>query len=192
MNKQLLEKIKDNPVIAAIKSDADLGMICTIKEIEIVFVLYGDILTIKRIVKSLQENNKTVFVHIDLINGLSSQEVSVDYIKNVVKADGIISTKASIISRGIDVGLYTILRFFVLDSIAYSNIKKNLSLVTPDFIEIMPGVMPKIIKKISKTTEIPVLTGGLVADKDDVISALSSGAVAISSTNHNVWNYMLE
>lgn len=190
MNKELIEQIKDNPVIAAIKSDSDLKKICALDEIEIVFVLYGDVMSIKNIVKTLQKNRKKVFVHMDLISGLSSKEVSVNYIKDEVGADGIISTKVPIISRGIELGLYTILRFFLLDSIAYSSIEKSLQVVTPDCIEIMPGVMPKKIKSIKEQVRVPVLAGGLVSDKEDVISALSAGALAVSTTNHNVWECM--
>lgn len=191
MNKKdLIELIKDNPVIAAIKSDSDLKKICSLKEIEIVFVLYGDVISIKNIVKTLQKNGKKVFVHMDLISGLSSKEVSVNYIRYEVGTDGIISTKVPVISRGIELGLHTILRFFLLDSIAYSSIEKSLQVVTPDCIEIMPGVMPKKIKSIKEQVRVPVLAGGLVSDKEDVISALSAGALAVSTTNHNVWECM--
>ena len=53
-------------------------------------------------------------VHIDLVTGLSSKEVSVDYICEDVHADGIISTKASMINRAKKLGMYTVLRFFSL------------------------------------------------------------------------------
>ena len=58
-------------------------------------------------------------VHIDLINGLSSKEITVDFIKKYTNADGIISTKPTLIKRARELSLYTILRLFVIDSIAY-------------------------------------------------------------------------
>lgn len=33
----------------------------------------------------------------------------------------------------------------------------------------------------------PVLAGGLIADKEDVMAALRAGAMAISTTNQQVW-----
>ena len=36
--------------------------------------------------------------------------------------------------------------------------------------------------------KVPVLTGGLIADKEDVLSALEAGATAISTTNQAVWD----
>ncbi|WP_352427367.1 glycerol-3-phosphate responsive antiterminator, partial [Enterocloster asparagiformis] len=34
---------------------------------------------------------------------------------------------------------------------------------------------------------IPIIAGGLIADKEDVMNALEAGALAISSTNQKVW-----
>ena len=36
--------------------------------------------------------------------------------------------------------------------------------------------------------KVPVLTGGLIADKEDVLAALEAGATAISTTNQAVWD----
>lgn len=83
--------------------------------------------------------------------------------------------------------MYTIMRFFILDSMAYENIEKQLAMVRPDFIEILPGVMPKIIRKICKMVKIQVIVGGLITDKEDIVAALDAGAISVSSTNPKVW-----
>lgn len=82
--------------------------------------------------------------------------------------------------------MYTILRVFVIDSMALSSLE-NLEKVRPDFLEVLPGVMPKTIRQICKCVHTPVLTGGLIADKEDVMNALNAGAMAISTTNPAVW-----
>ena len=41
---------------------------------------------------------------------------------------------------------------------------------------------------MKKQLNVPVIAGGLIADKEDVIQALDAGAVAISTTNESVWN----
>ena len=33
----------------------------------------------------------------------------------------------------------------------------------------------------------PIIAGGLISDKESVMAALSAGAIAVSSTNHEVW-----
>ena len=56
-----------------------------------------------------------------------------------------------------------------------------------DLIEILPGVMPKIIRRLAGSAKKPLIAGGLISDKEDILSALGAGAVAISSTNEGVW-----
>ena len=75
----------------------------------------------------------------------------------------------------------------MLDSLAIENISKQTDVHNTDLIEILPGVMPKIISRITGMINIPVIAGGLISDKEDVISALDAGAVAVSTTKREVW-----
>lgn len=83
--------------------------------------------------------------------------------------------------------MYTVMRFFVLDSISLDNISKQMTMVKPDFIEVLPGLMPKIIRRVCREVKPPVIAGGLITDKDDIMTALNAGAIAVSSTNQDVW-----
>ena len=56
----------------------------------------------------------------------------------------------------------------------------------PDFIEIMPGVIEKIIKKFA-SEKIPVIAGGLIETKSELTAALSSGALAVSTGKKDLW-----
>lgn len=83
--------------------------------------------------------------------------------------------------------MYTIFRIFVLDSRAYQSIEKQKRQIKADFIEILPGVMPKIIQKINKLSSQAVIAGGLINDREDVIDALDAGAISVSTTNQEIW-----
>ena len=180
------EQLEDCPVIAAARDREGLARCCQ-SESGIVFILFGDVCTISEIVDHVKSAGKLAFVHMDLVNGLSSREISVDYIRKETNADGIISTKPILIKKGRDLGMFTILRYFLLDSMAYENIRQQQHAVKPDFIEVLPGVMPKIIKNVCKMSRTPIIAGGLISDKESVMDALSAGAIAVSSTNHEVW-----
>lgn len=185
--KDFKNKMADCPVIAAVKSDEDLNNSIN-SQVEIIFILYGTVCNISNIVKTVKNSGKTAVVHVDLIAGLNSnKDVSIDFIKEHTNADGIITTHQSIIKRAKDFNLIAIQRFFVLDSMALENITRKRSGYNPDFIEILPGLMPKIIKKISQSVTQPVIAGGLITDKEDIISALSAGAFSVSTTNEKVW-----
>lgn len=99
MNQNFLDAVEENPVIAAIKSPEDLKECCGIPEIRIVFILYGDICSLGEIVKAVKDAGKIAMVHVDLISGLSTREVAVDFIHTNTMADGIITTKPSLIRR---------------------------------------------------------------------------------------------
>ena len=40
----------------------------------------------------------------------------------------------------------------------------------------------------SRVLNVPIIAGGLVCDKNDVLAALSAGATAIASSNVDVWS----
>lgn len=187
MDQKFYDLIEANPVIAAIKDMEGLSACCAREEIKVVFILFGDICNIGSIVRQIKEAGKVAMVHIDLITGLSGKEVAVDYIKNNTDADGIISTKPVLIKRARELSLYTTLRIFVLDSMAFENIEHQMAVARPDIIEILPGLMPKVIKRVCKLVKIPVIAGGLISDKEDVMAALSAGAISVSTTNPQVW-----
>ena len=177
---EFVKLLKSDRIVAAIKDEDGLKKTLT-GRCQIVFVLYGDIVSIPDIITKIKNSVKIVLVHIDLIDGLSSRDVTVDYIAKKTCADGIISTRPNIIKRAKSHDLLAVQRFFVLDSIALDNISEQISQVA-DAIEILPGVMPKIIKRIAQSVDKPIIAGGLITDKEDVINALNAGAYAISSS----------
>ena len=71
---------------------------------------------------------------------------------------------------------------------ALDNIARETAMVTPDVIEILPGVMPKIIRRLAASVRVPIVAGGLISDKEDIVGALAAGALAVSSTNAALWN----
>lgn len=70
------EQLEDCPVIAAARDREGLARCCQ-SESGIVFILFGDVCTISEIVDHVKSAGKLAFVHMDLVNGLSSREISV-------------------------------------------------------------------------------------------------------------------
>ena len=161
MKKEFKEAIEDSPIIAAIKDDEGLKK-CLTSESRVIFILYGDICNIPDIVETVKSSGKIAMVHIDLIAGLSSKEIAVDFIQKYTRADGIITTKPALIKRAKELGLYTILRLFVIDSMAYSNIEHQLRTAKPDLIVTEPTRNTPVeqLAKIAPTVSIDHLDGG--------------------------------
>ena len=186
MNNTYREAIEDFPVIAGIRNDKDLEE-CLKTDCQNIFILYGNVLSIVDITKRITEAGKYAYVHMDMIEGLSSKEVAVEFIKEHTSAVGIISTKSALIKKAKELGLFSIQRFFILDSLALKNIKKQMEQTKPDYIEILPGLMPRVISDLKKEVGQRVIAGGLISQKEDILNALNAGASAISTTNVELW-----
>jgi len=173
-------------VVAAVRSESDIED-CLKSKSRIVFLLFGTLLSVPGYVKQLKESGKSVFVHLDLIEGLSSSKSSVDYIKSMTDAAGIISIKQHILKYGKKLGFKTILRLFILDSKSLENIDKINSDDEIDYLEILPGIaltlIPDTVVKMRKI----MIGGGLIHHADQVQKILSAGAMAISTSDHTLW-----
>lgn len=187
MNRQaLLDLLAEYPVIPAIKNESGLHR-CLESDSPLVFILHATLNTVSGLVDTLKAHGKTVFVHIDLIDGLSQKEEAVEFLAKNTHVDGIISTRPNLIRHAASLSLLTVQRYFLLDSKSLHNVVKSCATESADLVEVLPGLMPKIIHQLSSIMPVPLVAGGLISDKEDAIAALSAGAAAISTTCESVW-----
>ena len=150
--------------------------------------LASTLLTVDGLVRRIHEAGKLAVVHIDLVDGLSSREIAVDSLIALCSPDGIISTRPTLIRRARHRGLLTVQRAFILDSLSLTSLSGQLEQGKPDFVEILPGIMPRVIAEISARTQVPVIAGGLLRDKADVMAAMRAGATAVSTSAPGLWD----
>jgi glycerol uptake operon antiterminator len=184
---KLEEILIENPIIAALRNNDDLNNAIK-SSAEVVFILYGNIMTVKDICNQLKEANKLVFIHIDMLEGLKGDFAGLEFIKKFVEPYGIITTKATNIKYAKQLGLSTIQRIFVIDSLSLETGAKNIKDASPDAVEVMPGVANKIINRFQSKVHVPIIAGGLITEKKDAMEALSSGAVAVSTSASELWD----
>lgn len=186
MENVLKARLEKNPKIVAIKNNSNIETALK-SDCEIIFLLCGSISNLKQTISTIKDSGKLVFVHVDLIEGLGRDHAAVEFIYNELKPDGIISTKNQLLRFAKDMGLMTIQRFFILDSISLAQCMKIAQESKPTAIEIMPGIMPDIISEISQKLSAPVIVGGLIRSSKDVENALKSGALGISASSVELW-----
>lgn len=181
------EILLDSPVIAAVKDDAGLRKALD-SDCRVIFLLYGTILNIDSLVGQIHGRDKRCLVHIDQVDGLSNRDIAVDGLVKLCRPDGIISTRAAQIRRAQQLGILAIQRAFILDSMSLESLLSQKDAVRPDFIEVLPGIIPTVIREITEKTDIPLIAGGLIRSKQDVIQALQAGVMAVSTSCQKVWN----
>jgi glycerol uptake operon antiterminator len=185
----LLYKIGNNPIIAALRKPEDIERALD-SQVQNIFFMGGNVKEIIHAVRLTKERKKGAFIHLDLIRGLSNTDKeSVDFISDYVGADGIITPKSHLIKEAKRVGLHGILHLFVIDSSALKNGLNLAQTLQPDGIELMPGVITKVIQTFSETlTDIPIVASGLIHSKEESIISLNAGATSLSVSDTSLWN----
>jgi glycerol uptake operon antiterminator len=186
MKETVINVVKRRPVIAALQAEKDLEVAINSK-VSTVFLLCADIFNARNLVDKINGAGKKAIIHMDFLEGIGRDSKALDYIIKEIRPDGVISTKSSHIKAASSKGIFTIQRFFLIDNKSFTMTIKSIKSIRPDMIEIMPGVMPNVIRRINSQLQIPVIAGGLIDSEQDVKDALSAGAVGISTSKKTLW-----
>lgn len=181
----------DSQLIASILNEKDIEKAIN-SHSNIVFLLTGNLLNIESHVTKLHKANKQVFIHLDFIDGIANSKAAIQYIAKVCNPAGIITTKGSLIKLANNEGLITIQRLFLIDSGAIAKGLEMIKSCKPNAVEVLPGIMPTLVDQLTRQIKIPLIAGGLISTKDDILKALKAGALAVSSGNPSLWNIDLE
>ena len=180
---ELMDCLEQNPVIAAVSDD---GFEAALESpAQVIFYLSADLLSVSEKICKAHETGKVIFIHIDLAVGIGKDRTGVQYLAQC-GVDGIISTRGQIIRIAKDLGLVSVQRFFALDSKGMESIGDMLHNTNPALMEIMPGVIGKAISRFS-SGNVPVIAGGLIQTKQEVMDALRCGASAVSTGCKELW-----
>lgn len=181
--KKIISCLEQNPVIAAITDEKWEAAIAS--PAQVLFYLSANLLTVEERVRQVHEAGKLVLIHLDLAEGIGKDRSGIRFLAQC-GVDGIISTRAQLIRLAKEQNLPVVQRFFALDSKGMESISEMLPHTNPNLIEIMPGVIGKAIGRFSGG-HIPVIAGGLIETKGEVMEALSSGATAVSTGRQELW-----
>lgn len=130
---------------------------------------------------------KKLIIHADLVHGLKTDNFAADYLCNDISPAGIISTRSNMILKAKSRGIIAIQRVFLIDTIALEKSYTLIKQTAPDYIELLPGVIPEMIAEVYERTGIPIITGGLVRSEEQITRAFEAGAVAITTSNKELW-----
>ncbi len=182
---QINELVKQDKIIMAVKDEESLAQALTCAP-RVIFLLKSDISTAKDVVARCKAAGKTAFVHLDLMEGIGKDEAAIRFLAEQVVPDGIVTTKASLVRFAKAAGLQTVFRVFLIDSQSLESAFHTLQKLTPDAVEIMPGIMGEVTKKFASRYPSPI-AGGMVSTKEQVLKQLASGALGVSTSAKELW-----
>lgn len=132
---------------------------------------------------------KPIFIHFDLLKGLSDDKESLRFLKKYVNPYGIVTTKNTVVRSAKKEGLNTIQRIFLIDTTSFKRSLDAISENKPDAIEVMPAIAPSIVKRYKEQVDIPIILGGLINDEQQITEAFHWGADVVSLSKSDLWNY---
>lgn len=180
---QIISCLEENPVIAAIGDSKWTQALES--PVQVIFYQSANLLTVAEKVQQAHDAGKYIMIHMDLAEGIGRDRSGIRFLAQC-GADGIISTKTQLIRQARDQGMLTVQRFFALDSKGLESIEEMLRNSDPHLIEIVPGVIPKVLERFAKGS-IPVIAGGLLETKSELTRALSCGVIAVSTGQTKLW-----
>jgi len=175
---------EQNPIIAAIRSREDFEIALS-SPVNNIFLLSCNIMTVSDYIERAKEKGKRLFVHLDMVDGLGKDSFGVEFIAGKAPY-GIISTRGNTIKTAKSFGLVTVERFFMIDGQSVETAVETVRNNKPSYVEIMPGVIPKLVKRFSDSG-IHVIAGGLISAENEAYDALKAGALAISTSHRDFW-----
>lgn len=187
---ELLKQFQKNPVIPSAHTPESVARAAETSAAAI-FLLGGSLLTLPEMIRIAHEGQKKAFVHLDLAEGLGRDEVAVRWCVEKMGADGVISTRPSLLKAASELGAITIQRLFLMDSASFEHGKRMLRNTPPDMAEVLPGIAPKAIRQLCEALDKPVIAGGLVTEAREIALALQAGASAVSVGDEKLWNLQI-
>ncbi|PZD94778.1 glycerol-3-phosphate responsive antiterminator [Paenibacillus sambharensis] len=150
-------------------------------------LMTGDITTLASIVKQLHEADKQVYVHMEMVNGLGRDTSAIQYMAQTFKVDGIVTTKSNAVAAARNAGIRSIQRVFAIDTAAVETAIRMIHTSKPDEVELMPGLMPRIIREVKGKVSQPLIVGGLIRYEEEIQEALDNNADFVSVGHHQFW-----
>ena len=175
------------PIAAAIRTEKDFSTALR-SNVDMVFLLHSNIMTVNQCVKEIHSAGKKAFIHVDFAEGIGKDRFGLEFLAKQ-GVDGVLTTRTNIVKSAREFDLITVQRFFIVDSHSVDTAVESIRIAKPDVVEIMPGVVCRKIKEFADKSSTPILVGGLIEFKEDVDNAIKAGATAVSTATRELWNY---
>ena len=189
--KNVGERSKFKAVIPSVHQRKELLYAMAETRADWIMLKLGDVNTLPQLVGHIHRSGKRVMVHQDSIKGLARDKMGIQYMANC-GVDCVITMKSLCVKYIKDAGMVAAFGFFVIDSDACRTGLGSIKEHQPDVVILMPGTIPQqIIQQIKAEAGIPVILGGLMTTREQIITAIESGAAAVATSNQDLWNLVI-
>lgn len=186
MDRSLGARLKRQPVIATLYGADQMAQFLASRA-EVAIVANIELKKLRLVVSTITKADRIAIVNIDSCDGISPDKGGIDYVADT-GATGLLSTRMAAIQRANRVNLLTMLKVFVTDRSTWPRSLKAIEQSDPNLVQIMPAPMLAHISEAEKQSMPPIVASGFVCGREHVQQALSSGAIAVSSSDAALWS----
>ena len=181
-----MDLVNNQTILPALRQLGDLRKILE-SSYETFVVLDIHISQLMHVRREAKKYGKRIFLHADLIHGLKTDDYGADFLCHDVRPDGIVSTRANVLKKAKKKDIIAIQRMFLLDSLALEKSYALVEQIQPDYIEVLPGIIPEMVAQVREKTGIPVISGGLIQTPEQIDRAIEAGAIAVTTSDKSLW-----
>lgn len=180
--------IDSQKILPAVRKIKDLERLLQ-TSYEYIVLLDSHIGQLHSLIELARRHGKQMLLHVDLIEGLKSDEYAADFLCQQLRPAGLISTRANVVKQAKKNKRIAIQRLFLLDTGSLNKSYALMERTNPDYIEVLPGIVPSLVREVRDTTGVPVFAGGFVRTVQEVEDALQAGATAVTTSNRELWEH---
>lgn len=183
----LLASLQRHPVMATLFGPGSLGPFLD-GQCELAIVANVDLARLSPLLALIRRHGKLAFVNIDSCPGLAQDRGGLEFLQ-AIEAYGVVSTRSAVIQQGAALGLRTVRKVFLTDR---SNLPRSSSSVASggaDLVQLMPWPVLAHVGSARLAPFGSFIAGGFVADCDSIEQAMDLGAVGVSTSDTELWDY---
>lgn len=92
----LFDQLEAYPIIAAVRDEEGMAEALD-SPVKVIFLLNGTLSNIRSRINQVKESGKMVFVHLEMMSGLSKDQAAVEFLHMEMKPTGILTTKPNLV-----------------------------------------------------------------------------------------------
>lgn len=179
--------LRESVVIPALKGVESVGAAIECQS-PILFFFAGTLFELRDVVQRTRPHQRSVFAHVDRIEGVGRDAAGLEFLAREIGVRGVVTTRSALIKAAKEVGLWSVLRLFIMDSEALKTGLAVARSARPDAVEILPApILPYLGDRLPERRP-SLIAGGLVETRQEVEWILQEGgALAVSTSRPALW-----
>jgi len=155
-----------------------------------VFLQGGEVSDLPRIFAQFDTEplrHLAIFVHLELLDGLESNEAGVRWLAGFPRCAGIITVRHRLVPVIREHEMLSIIRLFLHDGRSVERGVSMLNQAKPDAVEVLPAIASTVAADSLEALRVPLIAGGLIRDVQVIQAVLKSGCRAVSTSRQQLW-----